>query len=385
MSEAPKIVDQESNKPEDKDVEVTVPEKKVKFRHLKGFLSSALSGFFYALGNSLVKFITQHNKGVPLSEFQVIFVRSVVQIIIIVGILIWKKVNVRPGSVLEFAYFNLMGIFKVASVAFFYLSLKILPLGDATVIEFTAPVWTFIFGVIILKERFSIYNFFFGLVGFLGVAIIAAPGFFFPTDPFKVAKDFSNSSHQYIKNQTTVADSALTFEDNLKGAGFAVLAAICLSSFFIVQKKHTADFRMFILYPSIYGIVFSPVMMAARKQPLILKELTYGYWIILVGTGFSYLAAMMLMGYALSVEEAGPVALVRNSEVLFAFIFEITIEHKIPMMFSIVGVILILLTTSMIVLNRMFSIEKRIWRMLKLYCCNRKDGKPDKEEYELIK
>ena len=90
-------------------------------------------------------------------------------------------------------------------------------------------------------------------------------------------------------------------------------------------------------------------------------------------------------GYALSVEEAGLVALVRNSEVLFAFIFEITIEHKIPMMFSIVGVILILLTTSMIVLNRMFSIEKRIWRMLKLYCCNHKDEKPDKENYEMMK
>ena len=360
--------------------------KELKSR-LLGLICGGLAGFFYALGNGLVQFIYRHNSKVELSEFQVVYVRSLIQLGLAVLLLLWKRIKPWGDTWSGFGLLWLMGFVKICSIIFFYASLKGLPLGDATVIMFTSPVFTIILGIVLLREPCSIWNLVFGMFSFLGVAIIAAPGIFFPSSRDRSQTHHHYHSHSLVSNTnqtgTTLNDQAS--HEQIKSVGFGIISAIALSLHMIILKVNTkaVDYRIAIMYPSILGIIASPICMLAEKEKVVFGELSSGYWVLMVVTGISYFIGMMLLAYALSLEDAGLVALVRNSEVIFAFIFEVLIEKQIPMMFSIVGVVLIVLSTTMIVFNRIVNIEEKICKKLP-YCPSCKRTEDDLSEYELI-
>jgi len=339
-------------------------------KHFLGLSFGAGAGLFYALGNSIVQYIYREHEDTQLSEFQIIFVRSLVTLILVGVLLAWKRINPTGGSWKNFGMLCLMGVAKISSIIFFYGSLAGLPLGDATVILFMAPVFTIFLGIILLKEQCSLCNIILGLLSFLGVAIIAAPGVFFPdantVNPYR-------ASHTLVpdKNATyTVLDDDSIDHKKIRSVGFGVGAAIALSFHFIILKVNTqsVDCRISLFYPSMLGIFIPPIAMAIQQEPVTRQGLSVKSWLLMISTGFTYFAAMMLLAYALLMEDAGPVALVRNAEVIFAFVFEIAIERQIPMMFSIIGVTLILWTTMTIFLNRIFNIEKKLYRSC-CYCC----------------
>ena len=335
-------------------------------RNLIGLSCGAIAGLFYALGNALVQYIYRQNPDAELAEDQVILVRSMVQFVLIITILAWKRMNPWTGSWKMFARLWIMGMMKVISLVFFYRGLRVLPLGDATVVLFTNPVFTLFMGMICLKETCSVFNILFGLLSFLGVGIIADPQLFFPEKSIGL-----NSTSQL--NASAVINSTIIKAQpysQIAGVGFALLGAIMLSLYMVILKYNTTDkvdFRVALFYPSICGLIIPPIVQAAEQQPFVWNQLTYDYWIIMVCSGLSYFVAMFLMAYALYMAEAGPAALVRNAEVIFALIFEVVIEKQIPMLFSLVGVFLILWCTSMIVVNRIFALEKKIC----MKCCKR--------------
>eukprot|EP00111_Clytia_hemisphaerica_P001457 TCONS_00004174-protein len=324
--------------------------------HLIGLICGASAGVFYALGNCFVQYIYRKNPYLDLSEFQIIFVRSCVQLLLIVVLLAWKRINPWGGSWPNFGLLWLMGFAKICSIVFFYGSLSGLPLGDATVILFTAPVFTIFLSILFLKESCSLCNIILGLFSFVGVVIIAAPGMFFPS-PGK-SHQHTQSSHYHSKhallpkhNITSIHSHSVIIDSNkMKSVGFGLCAAVALAFHMIILKINTksVDYKVALLYPSLYGVIFSPLFMIAEHHDIVLfHDLDPLYWVLMICSGFFYFIGMMLLAYALLKENAGPVALVRNSEVIFAFVFEILIEGQMPMMFSIVGVVLILWTTSM--------------------------------------
>ena len=344
-------------------------------RNLIGLSCGAIAGLFYALGNALVQYIYRQNEHVDLSEDQVILVRSIVQFVLICTILAWKKMNPWTGSWKMFARLWFMGMTKVISLVFFYRSLRVLPLGDATVILFTNPVFTLFMGIVFLKEARSVFNIVFGLLSFLGVAIIADPQLFFPEQSILNGQNNTTLANHSMINTTSNLLNGTNIEEEqpysqIAAVGFALMGAIMLSLYMVILKYNTSDevdCRVALFYPSMCGLWLPPIVQAAEQHPFLWNQLTYDYWLIMVASGLSYFVAMFLMAYALHYAEAGPAALVRNAEVIFALIFEVVIEKQIPMMFSIVGVVLILWCTSMIVFNRIFSLEKKICNK----CCKR--------------
>ena len=343
-------------------------------RNLIGLSCGAIAGLFYALGNALVQYIYRQNRDAELSEDQVILVRSMVQFILIITILACKKMNPWTGSWKMFARLWVMGMTKVISLVFFYRALRVLPLGDATVVLFTNPVFTLFLGIVFLKESRSILNILFGLLSFLGVAIIADPQLFFATEK-NTASPLLKANSSLVLNPTPfAANSTLIITQpysQLASVGFALLGAIMLSLYMVILKYNTTDkvdFRVALFYPSACGLVIPPIVQAAEQHPFVWNQLTYKYWIIMVLSGLSYFAAMFLMAYALYMAEAGPAALVRNAEVIFALIFEVVIVKEIPMLFSLIGVFIILWCTSMIVFNRIFGLEEKICKK----CCKPK-------------
>ncbi|XP_066918054.1 uncharacterized protein [Clytia hemisphaerica] len=341
-------------------------------RNLIGLTCGGSAGLFYALGNALIQYIYRQNPHVDLSEDQVIFVRSVIQFVMIGAILLWKQMSPWTGSWKMFGRLWFMGMTKVISLTFFYRALRVLPLGDATVILFTNPVFTLFLGIIFLNEARSAFNIIFGLVSFLGVAIIADPKLFFSEQtllngPSNTTMTSINATSPVL-NGTNIEEAAPY--SHIVAVGFGLMGAIMLSLYMVILKYNTSDkvdFRVALFYPSMCGLWLPPIVQAVEQRPFEWNQLTYDFWLIMLAGAVSYFIAMFLMAYALYMAEAGPAALVRNAEVIFALIFEVVIMQQIPMLFSIAGVVLILWCTSMIVFNRIFSLEQKICQK----CCKR--------------
>lgn len=86
--------------------------------------------------------------------------------------------------------------------------------------------------------------------------------------------------------------------------------------------------------------------------PGLIVPQTVAEWGLIIG-----LAALTLFGQfaiilAMKAEQAGPVALVRTFDVLFAFLFEILVWKKLPDMWSFIGATVIVLSVIFVGLRK---------------------------------
>ena len=76
----------------------------------------------------------------------------------------------RPG-----AHFR-RGIYGFVGMVLNFGGVILLPLAEATTMNFTAPIWAVVLSVLILKDRPGIWRWSSVIVGFVGVLLIARPG-----------------------------------------------------------------------------------------------------------------------------------------------------------------------------------------------------------------
>ena len=360
-----------------------MPRLKNQIGRFNGLICGSAAGIFYSVANALVQSIYHSNEELDLSECQIIIVYSLVQFILNIMLLVWKRINPFGDTWSVSGLLWLMGLARSCIFIFFIQSVINLPLGDATVIMFTSPVFTNILSIVLLREPCSIWNLVFGMFSLLGVAIVVAPEKFFSLNrspaPYSYLQVSTNQTETPLKPHQITAD----YE---KGVAFGIAAAFLSSIYMILMKINTKniDYRAFFLCPSLLGIVIPTIHMLIEKHKVVM--LSYDYWILNVAAGFSYFIGMMLIAYALFLEDAGQIALTRYSEVLFAFIFQIVIEKQIPMLFSTVGVVLIIWSASMIMLNRIYNIEEKIYKKFPdcPSCRTKKDKEEDLPDYELV-
>jgi drug/metabolite transporter (DMT)-like permease len=127
-----------------------------------GLVFMFFSTVFFSTMSILVKLM-----GPELPSFQLVFARSFIQGIAVFIVLVslkispWGQVKFFPSFHLKFAkrqhrlYFLARGVAGFVSLSCFYYSLIHLPLNEATVLSFTSPIFTAIWGVVILKEKWE--------------------------------------------------------------------------------------------------------------------------------------------------------------------------------------------------------------------------------------
>lgn len=128
----------------------------------------------------------------------------------------------RPGLQL------LRGALLVGSTAFFYLSLRYLPLAEAAAISFIGPVLTTVLSGPLLGEKVSRRQWAAVSLGFAGVLVIVRPGggVFAPQAVFPLATALCFSLYQIVTRQVAGRENPMTtlFYTALVGAGLTSLA-----------------------------------------------------------------------------------------------------------------------------------------------------------------
>lgn len=206
-----------------------------------------------------------------------------------------------------------------------YYAFQTTSLADATVISFSCPVFTSIFALIFLKEKYSLWDALFTAFAIIGVILIVRPPFLFGSN----SRGMNESYADHLKG-------------TLASVAHAVLAAFTLV---IIRKMgKSVDYFLTIWYYVVLGLMECVVVL------FILGEWSLPYCgldrLFLILIGLFGLGGQVFLTKALQIEKAGPVALMRTMDVVFAFIFQIIFLNDVPTWWTVGGALCVVASST---------------------------------------
>ena len=301
----------------------------------------AIAGVLLTISNLFVQLAIEANKS-RIPTLEIVFTRSMVQLILVIPLLLVFKVRIIEEKS-NIAPLLIMGICGFLSITFIYLGIDKIPLGDATVITFTSPVFTTLFAYTLLSESCSIVDGVCGIFSFVGVVIAARPNVIFGEQHGNIGFTFHRGKISMEKKEKL----------HLMGVGYVLLGTVFLSLYFVLTRKIglKQHFLVNIFYPSLFGSMFVPIIMFSNGEHVIIpqcwKSLAYGLVV-----GLSGLIGLVLLALSLKLEDAGPLVLIRNLDIIYAFLLQYFFMGMPPSRWSIGGGAIIMLSTSCIIGKR---------------------------------
>ena len=138
---------------------------------VSGILCRIGSGFSFATMGALLKLASEQGLNAP----ELVFYRSLFSLPVVLFWVLKREslAALRPNRPLAHVWRSGLGLL---SMGLTFQALILLPLADATAINFTAPIFATILSFLLLREFVGIHRWAAVLVGFIGVLIVARPG-----------------------------------------------------------------------------------------------------------------------------------------------------------------------------------------------------------------
>lgn len=237
-----------------------------------------------------------------------------------------------------------------------YVAYRLMPLADASTIQFSSPVFVAIFGYFILKERLTILQGIAGIVTLAGVVIIAQPEFIFgPQDE-------------------------TIYDHRLWGTLLAVVSSLASAfSMISLRKLKSTPVPVIVMWFAAMSIVVGLIIL------VILGELVlptgWNTWGLLVAVGVCGVADQYFVSMALKYEKAGPVSVTRTSTVVMTFIWEAVILGQSIETLSIIGASVITACVLVLAMDKWRRESPKTFERL-YKCCSVSDDFYDTEEHK---
>ena len=303
-----------------------------------GYLFAALSGLCFTSSNFLVPVAIGLYKTDRIPTLEVVFGRSLVQLIFLMPIILITRIELvvaRDKIVTAIA----MGLFGYLNIILTYFALDKIPLADVLVITFTSPFFTSIFSLFILHERIHFLDLGSGIISLLGVVLVARPSFL-----LGIASE--GKTTLFVKSSAPKERREIVY---LLGVFYALVGGIYLAFNFVLTRKNSKYCSQFlsIFYPSVLGVLLTPLLMYFRDENFVVPFSVFPN-IVLVSVGVASSVALFSLALALKMENATIVNLIRNLDVIYAFLFQYLAIIIQPNIWSISGGSIIIFVTSMI-------------------------------------
>ena len=258
----------------------------------------------------LVKLTEQ--QGVHL--FEIMFWRQFFTLLAMVGFAAATVgfAQLRPVRFRQHAYRSAYGITGMALV---YAAVILLPLAEATTVNFTAPIWATILSMILMKEKIGRYRWSAVAIGFLGILIVAQPGSS-PVDPLGLAV----------------------------GLGGAFM--IALTSVQIQDLNKTESSTSIVFW---FCLLTSPLL--ALALPFVGKAHSTETWLLLGGVGLSGAAGQLLLTNSLRYGAAATVIVMDYTALLWATLYGWQVFGDLPVANTWIGAPIIILAGTIIVVR----------------------------------
>jgi drug/metabolite transporter (DMT)-like permease len=267
----------------------------------------ALGAFWFAVMSVLVKL-----SGQRLPSMEVVFVRAVFTL----GLSVWlvRRAGVRPALGRRHRPLLLRGLFGSVALSCFYYSLVHLPLAEATVVQFTNPVFTALLAAWLLGERFHWAEAACAAASLAGVVLVAQPAALFGRGP-------------------AIPTGA---------AAVALLGALCSAvAYVMVRRVGTSESPLVV-------VLYLPLVTVPLSLPFAVAQWSWptpAEWLGLVGVGITTQIAQLHMTRGLQTETAARATSVGYLQIVFAAAWGALLFGQWPNRWSVLGAAVIVGST----------------------------------------
>jgi drug/metabolite transporter (DMT)-like permease len=268
------------------------------------------AAFFFSVMTLFVKMA-----GARLPNQEIVLVRGVVT-------LAFSWVMLRRAGVASRGTRPLMlmlrGLFGFTSLSCLYYAVVHLPLADATVLQYTNPVWTALLAAWLLDERMRPAEVVLVLGSLLGVVVMARPSFIF---------------------------GAGTARLDLVAVGVALVGSTMSASAYVtVRKLSRTEHPLTIVY------YFTLVTVPAAIPGTVARALwpTPWEWLLLLGVGITAQFGQVYLTRGLQLEPAGRATAAGYMQVVFAAALGAIFFHELPDAWVLAGAGIILGSTLLL-------------------------------------
>ena len=265
-----------------------------------------------------VCFVAMHSAAKYLADevhiFEIVFLRCALVVVILSPFLF------KEGGKSLFTKQPKNQIYRIVTnsiaILLFFYGLSISPLSLATVLNFTAPIFTVIFAVIFLKEKLTTHRLISLLLGFIGVMCVLRPDLSLNLGGLLVLLSSLvwASSLIFIK-KLTKTDSAVTIS---LYAGVGMMPATFAAAYPYLEKINFVQF-LFILFIAVSGTTAQTLLNSALKR----GDLSF-----LLPLDFLRLIWSVLLGVALFGESTSVFLWLGGLFILVASTLIVTSERK---------------------------------------------------------
>ena len=230
----------------------------------------------------------------------------------------------------------LQAICSGSILLFEYIALLYMPFGDAMTIIFTAPIFAMILAKVFLKEPCSIYKSLCLISLILGVMLVLQP-------PFMFSQSNRKTDFGIVKTKRGVE----YYYGAASGFGSAIGSALHYVSVGRIFRNSTSNSALLLAFYGGWGglLVILPAAYVDERQSVFstnavnIMPIT---WLLLFAV-----ATLGLIGdvaETLSIKKIQPVyaSFVGVSEIVLAYISQVSIFHTVPSLYGIIGSIIVI-------------------------------------------
>ncbi len=263
----------------------------------------ALAAFFFSIMSLLVRVA-----GERLPSQQIVLARAFVSLVL--SWMLLRRAGIYPWGHNRKLLF-LRGLLGFGGLSCFYWSLVHLPLAEATVLQYTHPVFTAVLAAVVLRERMHAADVL-ALMGCLvGLVLVARPSFLF---------------------------GALVEPLPALPVGIALTGALLSAGAYVTIRKLGASEDPLVVvlwFPLIATPLSLPTVMTRWMWP------TAWEWLVLLGVGVATQIAQVAMTRGLQLEPAGRATALSYLQIVFAAAWGILLLGELPDAFTWTGALII--------------------------------------------
>ncbi|MBI4752167.1 MAG: DMT family transporter [Acidobacteria bacterium] len=272
-----------------------------------GIQTLAMSAFMFSLMSLGVKLAGRH-----LPSQQIVVIRTIISFILSF-ILIWRAGIPIWGTNKKLLF--LRGFFGFCGLDCFFYSLSQLPIAEATVLQYTSPIWTALLAALVLKERISPSLLLSIGLCLVGLVCVTRPPFLF--------------------GQTATRVPTYAYLVGFAGAFFSACAYVTVRH--LSKLEHEL---VIVFYFPMVALPFSiPTVFPIKVIPTAMDLL------IVLGVGICAQIAQVYLTRGMKFLQAGRSAAVLYLQIVFAAAWGILFFQEVPTPWTIFGAIFILCGT----------------------------------------
>jgi len=294
-------------------------EKQTSWRKFRGIILAITAALQFSLSALIIKVLNYHPFNLGVWRFLIMMIIPlpfIAHAVFLKKQKIFHNLYAAKNCSSTLFFLTVQAAVGSNSLVLLFYALQRLNVADTLVISTSAPVFVTILAFLLLGEKTGVFPIFMAFLTLCGVTVIAKP---------------------------PIITGASTYDQNLMfGAILSFGSMTCLAScYIIIRYIRTVHHALVNFCFSVWGFVESVIMAQ------VLGVLCYPQSLLEVGlifaTAFLAFFAQTCLTLALKYEEAGPVSLVRTTEILFAFMWQFLLLGVVPDIFSILGAFLVIM------------------------------------------